>query len=221
MALIGYARVSTDDQNLGPQLDSLRAAGCGEIFEEYASGGDQSRPQLTAALARVERDDILVVARIDRLARSLSHLLAVVETLRARGAHFKSLADPIDTAGPSGVLVLQMLGAVAEFERALIRERTMVGVKAARARGRVATVFFVPLSTPPSLLSECRRARCGQGQAASRWPSAILDLRCARRLGRGQVGTKERSGFDRTKELRISSLVVGRVPSRTCRASWR
>jgi Resolvase, N terminal domain len=79
---------------------------------------------------------VLVVARIDRLARSLSHLLAVVESLRARGAHFKSLADPIDTAGPSGVLVLQMLGAVAEFERALIRERTVVGVKAARAQGK-------------------------------------------------------------------------------------
>ncbi|PPQ40802.1 recombinase family protein [Rhodopila globiformis] len=137
MALIGYARVSTDDQNLGPQLDALRTAGCGEIFEEYASGGDRARPQLTAALARVRRGDMLVVARIDRLARSLSHLLAVVETLRARGAHFKSLADPIDTAGPSGVLVLQMLGAVAEFERALIRERTMFGVKAAQARGRV------------------------------------------------------------------------------------
>ena len=137
MALIGYARVSTDDQNLGPQLDALRAAGCGEIFEEHASGGERSRPQLAAALARVKRGDTLMVARIDRLARSLSHLLDVVESLRMRGAHFKSLADPIDTSGPSGVLVLQMLGAVAEFERSLIRERTVVGVKAARARGRV------------------------------------------------------------------------------------
>jgi DNA invertase Pin-like site-specific DNA recombinase len=137
MALIGYARVSTDDQNLGPQLDALRTAGCGEIFEEHASGGERSRPQLAAALARVKRGDTLMVARIDRLARSLSHLLDVVESLRVRGAHFKSLADPIDTSGPSGVLVLQMLGAVAEFERSLIRERTVVGVKAARARGRV------------------------------------------------------------------------------------
>nr|WP_294544740.1 recombinase family protein [uncultured Rhodopila sp.] len=137
MALIGYARVSTDDQNLGPQLDALHAAGCGEIFEEHASGGERSRPQLAAALARVKRGDILMVARIDRLARSLSHLLDVVESLRMRGAHFKSLADPIDTSGPSGVLVLQMLGAVAEFERSLIRERTVVGVRAARARGRV------------------------------------------------------------------------------------
>jgi hypothetical protein len=98
---------------------------------------DSARPQLAAALARIKRGDTLVVARIDRLARSLSHLLTVVESLRARGAHFKSLADPIDTSGPSGVLVLQMLGAVAEFERSLIRERTVLGVKAARARGRV------------------------------------------------------------------------------------
>jgi DNA invertase Pin-like site-specific DNA recombinase len=137
MALIGYARVSTEEQNLGPQLDSLRTAGCVTIFEEHASGADRARPQLAAALAGIRRGDTLVVARIDRLARSLSHLLVVVESLRARGAHFRSLADPIDTAGPSGVLVLQMLGAVAEFERSLIRERTVLGVKAARTRGRV------------------------------------------------------------------------------------
>lgn len=137
MPLIGYARVSTEDQTLGPQLDALQAAGCREVFEEFASGASRSRPQLAAALARVRRGDTLVVARIDRLARSLAHLLAVVETLRAKGAHFRSLADPIDTSGPSGVLVLQMLGAVAEFERSLIRERTKAGLQAARARGRV------------------------------------------------------------------------------------
>jgi DNA invertase Pin-like site-specific DNA recombinase len=137
MPLIGYARASTEDQNLAPQLDALRAAGCGEVFEEFASGASRSRPQLAAALARVRRGDTLMVARIDRLARSLSHLLSVVETLRAKGAHFRSLADPIDTSGPSGVLVLQMLGAVAEFERSLIRERTKAGLRAAKARGRV------------------------------------------------------------------------------------
>lgn len=137
MALIGYARVSTEDQTLGPQLDALRAAGVREVFEEFASGASRSRPQLAAALTRVQRGDTLVVARIDRLARSLSHLLLVVEGLRAKGAHFRSLADPIDTSGPSGVLVLQMLGAVAEFERSLIRERTKAGLRAAKARGRL------------------------------------------------------------------------------------
>jgi DNA invertase Pin-like site-specific DNA recombinase len=124
MALIGYARVSTEDQSLSPQTAALRAAGCTALFEEHASGASRARPQLAAALARVGRGDTLVVARIDRLARSLAHLLELVESVRAKGGHFRSLADPIDTAGPSGVLVLQMLGAVAEFERSLIRERT-------------------------------------------------------------------------------------------------
>jgi DNA invertase Pin-like site-specific DNA recombinase len=105
------------------------------VFEEFASGASRARPQLAAALTRVRRGDTLVVARIDRLARSLSHLLAVVEGLRAKGAHFRSLADPIDTSGPSGVLVLQMLGAVAEFERTLIISRTSDGRLAAKARG--------------------------------------------------------------------------------------
>jgi DNA invertase Pin-like site-specific DNA recombinase len=137
MALIGYARVSTEDQNLIPQQTALQAAGCVEIFEEHASGGNRARPQLALALARVRRGDTLVVTRIDRLARSLSHLLEVVERLRGCGGHFRSLSDPIDTSGPSGVLVLQMLGAVAEFERALIRERTRAGLVSARVAGRI------------------------------------------------------------------------------------
>jgi DNA invertase Pin-like site-specific DNA recombinase len=137
MALIGYARVSTEDQTLIPQRAALRAAGCAEIFDEHASGGSRTRPQLALALMLVRRGDTLVVTRIDRLARSLSHLLEIVERIRACGAHFRSLSDPIDTAGPSGVLVLQMLGAVAEFERALIRERTLTGLASARAAGRV------------------------------------------------------------------------------------
>ena len=160
LALIGYARVSTDDQSLSPQRDALRAAGCTEMFEEFASGAQRSRPQLAAALARVRRGDTLLVARIDRLARSLAHLLAVVEGLRARGAHFRSLADPIDTSGPSGVLVLQMLGAVAEFERSLIRERTRAGLAAARARGRIGGNPGLRARDPAALrkLAAARRA---------------------------------------------------------------
>jgi DNA invertase Pin-like site-specific DNA recombinase len=104
------------------------------VFEEFASGALHARPQPAAALTRVRRGDTLVVACIDRLARSLSHLLQVVEALRAKGSHFRSLADPIDTSGPSGVIVLQMLGAVAEFERSLIRERT--GGRQSGAAGR-------------------------------------------------------------------------------------
>ena len=137
MALIGYARVSTEDQQTDPQLDELRTAGCAAIFEERASGGSRSRIALARCLERVGQGDTLVVVRIDRLARSLSHLLEVIERLRARGAHFRSLGDPIDTASPQGIFTLQVLGAAAELERALIRERTKAGLKAAKARGRI------------------------------------------------------------------------------------
>ena len=137
MALIGYARVSTEDQNTGAQLDALRAAGCGVIIEERASGGKAGRPLLAQAIRLVGPGDTLVVVRIDRLARSLSHLLSIIEQLRARGGGFRSLGDPIDTTSPQGLFTLQVLGAAAEFERALIRERTRAGLAAAKARGRV------------------------------------------------------------------------------------
>ncbi|HYE01268.1 MAG TPA: recombinase family protein, partial [Alphaproteobacteria bacterium] len=137
MALIGYARVSTDEQTTDPQIDALRAAGCKTIHREHASGADRARPELKRALDRCRRGDVLVVSRIDRLARSLSHLLETIEALDAKGAGFRSLGDPIDTTSPQGRLTLQILGAVAEFERALIRERTRAGLRAARERGRV------------------------------------------------------------------------------------
>ncbi|MDQ2106102.1 recombinase family protein [Azospirillum isscasi] len=137
MALIGYARVSTDEQTTAGQLDALRAAGCAEIFEEKASGASRARPELARALARIARGDTLVIWKLDRLGRSLAHLLEVIEDLRGRGCHFRCLTSPIDTASPHGTLVLQMLGAVAEYERSLIRERTKAGLRAAKARGRV------------------------------------------------------------------------------------
>lgn len=136
MALIGYARVSTDEQNTAAQRNALRAAGCQTVYEDKASGAARERPQLASALAKVEPGDTLVVVRIDRLARSLAHLLQIVETLRAKGAFFRSLNDPFDTSSPQGLLMMQMLGAFAEFERALIRERTKAGVAAAVARGK-------------------------------------------------------------------------------------
>lgn len=135
MALIGYARVSTDEQDTAAQLDALRGQGCGLIFEDKASGASKERPNLAKALERVGKGDTLLVVRIDRLARSLSHLLDIVETLRAKGAYFRSINDPIDTSSAQGMLMTQMLGAFAEFERALIRERTRAGIKAAVARG--------------------------------------------------------------------------------------
>jgi DNA invertase Pin-like site-specific DNA recombinase len=156
--LIGYARVSTDDQTLTPQREALHAAGCKEIFEERASGALRARPQLALALANIRPGDTLIVTKIDRLARSLSHLLDIIESLTAAGAHFRSISDPIDTTGPSGRLVLQMLGAVAEFERALIRERTRAGLKSARAKGRVGGNPGLK-NRDPATLAKIRRAR--------------------------------------------------------------
>ena len=137
MALIGYARISTEEQSNLAQAQALQAAGCIEIHEEQASGGSRSRPVLARALQRIGKGDTLVVVRIDRLARSLSHLLDVIETLEGQGAFFRSLQDPIDTASPQGKFTLQVLGAAAEFERALIRERTKAGLASARSHGRV------------------------------------------------------------------------------------
>lgn len=136
MALIGYARVSTEDQSTEPQALALREAGCTTILTEHASGAARARPVLTQALDRIRPGDVLIVVRLDRLARSLSHLLRVIDRLEARGAHFCSLGDPVDTTSPQGKFTLQVLAA-AELERTLIRERTVAGLKSARARGRV------------------------------------------------------------------------------------
>jgi len=135
--LVGYARVSTDEQGTDPQRDELLAAGCTTILEEHASGADRDRPVLAGLLRAIRAGETLVVVRLDRLARSVSHLLAVIDQLEAAGAHFRSLRDPIDTSTPQGMFSLQVLGAVAQLERALIAERTKSGLKAARARGRV------------------------------------------------------------------------------------
>jgi DNA invertase Pin-like site-specific DNA recombinase len=137
MPLIGYARVSTDDQTLLPQAQALKGVGCTAIREEHGSGGNRARPVLTSVLDGIRKGDTLVVVRIDRLARSLSHLLEIIEQLEAKGAFFRSIEDPIDTASPQGKFTLQVLGAAAEFERALIRERTKAGLASARTKGRI------------------------------------------------------------------------------------
>lgn len=137
MALIGYARVSTQDQNLDLQRDALQAAGVERAFEESASGADRDRPELGAALDYMRAGDTLVVWRLDRLGRSLSHLLSVVEGLTERGIHLRSLTEGIDRTTATGRMTLSIFGALAEFERELIRERTHAGLAAARARGRM------------------------------------------------------------------------------------
>ena len=134
--LIGYARVSTHDQNLGLQRDALKAAGCDKIIEDTASGGKVQRSGLDRALELLRKGDTLVVWRLDRLGRSLRHLIELITELEGQGIGFRSLQESIDTTSPGGTLVFHIFGALAEFERNLIRERTMAGLEAARARGR-------------------------------------------------------------------------------------
>ena len=185
MPLIGYARVSTEDQDTAAQTDALRAAGCAEIVEERASGASRTRPLLARALARIRAGDTLVVARIDRLARSLAHLLAVIEELRAHGAHFRSLGDPIDTSSPQGLFTLPG-GAgrrAAEFERALIRERTRAGLAAARARGRIggnpALRARDPAARAPTSAAARRACRAGRADRRRRGLAAGGGSACA------------------------------------------
>lgn len=134
--LIGYARVSTHDQNADLQIDALKAAGCGQVFVETASGGKPGRPILMEALAALETGDSLIVWKLDRLARSLKQLVETLEMLQGRDVGLISLTEAINTASPGGRLVMHMFGAIAEFERTLIRERTLAGLAAARSRGR-------------------------------------------------------------------------------------
>lgn len=132
---IGYARVSTDDQNLSLQLDALDAAGCERIFEDKVSGASTERAGLTKALAAVGSGDVLTVWRLDRLGRSLPHLIATIAGLQEKGAGFHSLTEAIDTETAGGELVFHMMGALAQFERRLIAERTRSGLVAAKRRG--------------------------------------------------------------------------------------
>jgi len=133
---IGYARVSTDDQTLDLQRDALKRAKCRQVYEEHASGKNTERPQLEACLKSLREGDTLIVWRLDRLGRSLGDLIRLTQDLKVRGIGFASLTEQIDTRSPTGQLMFHVFGALAEFERNLIRERTLAGLKAARARGR-------------------------------------------------------------------------------------
>lgn len=148
---VGYARVSTQEQDLALQLDALQAAGCARIYTEKASGAQRDRPQLHAALDYMRAEDTLVVWKLDRLARSLRQLLDTVEALHSRQIGLRSLTEAIDTGTPGGTLVFHLFGALAEFERAIIRERTRTGLVAARARGRTS-------GRPPALAAADKQA---------------------------------------------------------------
>lgn len=136
MALIGYARVSTVEQDTALQTDALRKAGCERVFEDTVSGVKAERPGLDSALAFLRDGDVLAVWRLDRLGRSLPHLIETVSALEARGVGFWSLTETIDTTTPGGRLIFHVFGALGQFERDLIRDRTKAGLAAAVARGR-------------------------------------------------------------------------------------
>jgi DNA invertase Pin-like site-specific DNA recombinase len=135
--LIGYARVSTDEQDTRLQIDALKRAGCEKIYEERASGSRTDRPELNKALAHGRKGDVVIVWKLDRLGRSLPHLIDTIHDLEERKVGFRSLTDNIDTTTASGRMFFHMMGALAQFERDLIRERTIAGLKAARERGNV------------------------------------------------------------------------------------
>lgn len=154
--LIGYARISTEDQNLDAQLDALNEAGAGRIFADKISGSKRQRPELDRLLDQLRDGDVVIVTKYDRLARSLRDLLDIVQAINDRGAGFRSLAEDIDTTTPAGRLVFHVFASIAQFERERISERTREGLDAARRRGRVG-------GRPPALSSaqrvEVRRMR--------------------------------------------------------------
>ena len=135
--LIGYARVSTSEQNLDSQFDALQEAGCEKIYADKMSGAKADRPELLAALSDVREGDTLVVKKLDRLGRSIKNLIDLVNKLEKKKAGFKSLTENIDTTTSGGRLIFHIFGSLAEFERDIIRDRTKAGLQAARARGRL------------------------------------------------------------------------------------
>ncbi len=135
--LVGYARVSTNDQETATQAPSLKAAGCERIYREKASGGRWDRPELHRLLEQLRKGDVLVVWKLDRLSRSLRDVLTIMERLSEAGAGFRSLTEAIDTTTPAGRMMMQMVGAFAEFEHTMLRERTKAGLESARREGRI------------------------------------------------------------------------------------
>lgn len=135
--LIGYARVSTQDQDTAAQIVALESAGCELIFKEKASGGRWNRPELHRLLGQLRKGDVVAVWKLDRLSRSLKDVLTLMEEIYKAGAGFRSLTEAIDTTTAGGRMMMQMVGTFAEFERAMLRERTSKGLEAARKQGRV------------------------------------------------------------------------------------
>lgn len=162
--ILGYARVSTDDQVLDAQTDSLIAAGVERIFADKISGSTRKRPQLDQLLDQLRQGDIVIVTKYDRLARSLRDLLDIVEVIKESGGGFRSLAEDIDTTTPAGRLIFHVFASIAQFERERISERTKEGLEAAKKRGRVGGR---PPALSPAQRDEVRRMRDDEGRRLS------------------------------------------------------
>ena len=159
--IIGYARVSTEDQHLEAQIEALEAVGAERIWSEKISGAKTNRPELQALLDHLRPGDVVMVTKYDRLSRSLQDLLTIVETVREKGAGFRSLAEDIDTTTPAGRLVFHVFASIAQFERERISERTKEGLAAARKRGRVGGR---PAALSPERRAEVARMRDQEGR---------------------------------------------------------
>lgn len=179
--IIGYARVSTDEQATEAQEIELRSAGCDIIVQEHGSGASRARPALSKLLREISAGDTLVVVRLDRLARSVSHLLEVIEDMTAKGAHFRSLRDPIDTSTPQGMFSLQVLGAVAQLERALISERTKAGIRAAKSKGKLSGNPGIREKRPEALARMTAAQKAAYGDriqaSANQWLPTVRRMR--------------------------------------------
>ena len=162
--LIGYARVSTGEQDTAAQRAALTAAGCELIFQEKASGGRWDRPELHKLLNQTRKGDVLVVWKLDRLSRSLRDVLTIMERVQEKKAGFRSLTEAVDTTTPAGRMMMQMVGAFAEFERAMLKERTHAGLDAARKEGRIGG--RPPKLTPQQRLEIVKLVRKGKKTAA-------------------------------------------------------
>ena len=199
--LLGYARVSTEEQATDAQTDELHGAGCAAIYQEHGSGASRARPELARLMREIRPGDVLVVVRLDRLARSVSHLLEVIERLEESGAHFRSLRDPIDTSTPQGMFSLQVLGAVAQLERALISERTKAGIKAAQARGKLSGNPGLRARDPAAIAKAAQaRNRVFTGDVIAsmdRWLPTVRRMRPQYSRGRRWSGSSTRpAGLD-------------------------
>ena len=189
--LIGYARVSTSEQQTAAQVTALKAAGCERIFREKASGGRWERPELHRLLDQLRKGDVLVVWKLDRLSRSLRDVLTIMERLAEAKAGFRSLTEAIDTTTPAGRMMMQMVGSFAEFERAMLRERTKIDLDTARREGRVGG--RPPKLTPQQqseivrMISRGRKTAADAARLFGVHPATISRLLALARAGRAKM----------------------------------